>query len=174
MRLFKAEVVEAILYGCATSPMRTHSFGTLRTAHGKLLLHVIGFRRKDRTRYKPLSYGVALVKTDSECIKTTTRKRQLGFAEALARRDKSRLSMRNMLRRLVVQGTKQGGRPATPRGGCPQKNLEAFGAIQRRGRSHSELLSRMDGIGGPLQRTWACGTGGSKKGAEALGNDNAW
>ena len=54
IRLFKAEVVEAMLYGCATWTMRSQDFDSLRTAHHKLLLRVIGFRRKDRTGYKPL------------------------------------------------------------------------------------------------------------------------
>ena len=56
IRLFKAEVMEAILYGCATWTMRSQDFSSLRTAHHKLLLRIIGFRRKDRTGYKPLSH----------------------------------------------------------------------------------------------------------------------
>ena len=55
IRLFKAGVVvEAILYGCATWTIRTRDFGSLCTAHHKLLLRVIGFRRKGCTGYKPL------------------------------------------------------------------------------------------------------------------------
>ena len=56
IRLFKAEVMEAMLYGCATWTMRSQDFSSLRTAHHKLLLRIIGFRRKDRIGYKPLSY----------------------------------------------------------------------------------------------------------------------
>ena len=47
IRLFKAEVMEAMLYGCATWTMRSQDFSSLRTAHHKLLLRIIGFRRKD-------------------------------------------------------------------------------------------------------------------------------
>ena len=54
--LFKAEVMEAMLYGCATWTMRSQDCSSLRTAHHKLLLRIIGFRRKDRIGYKPLSY----------------------------------------------------------------------------------------------------------------------
>ena len=36
--------------------MRSQDFSSLRTAHHKLLLRIIGFRRKDRIGYKPLSY----------------------------------------------------------------------------------------------------------------------
>ena len=37
-----------------------------------------------------------------------------------------------MFGRLVVQGPKQGGRPATSWGDCLQKNLEAFGVVPRK------------------------------------------
>ena len=49
IRLFKAEVMEAMLYGYATWTMRSQDFRILHTAHHKLLLRIIGFRRKDRT-----------------------------------------------------------------------------------------------------------------------------
>ena len=91
IRLFKAEVMEAMLYGCATWTMRSQDFSSLRTAHHKLLLRIIGFRRKDRIGYKPLSYREVLERTGSERIETTIRKRQLGFAGALVRQGDSRL-----------------------------------------------------------------------------------
>ena len=134
IRLFKAEVIEAVLYGCATWTMRSQDFSSLCTAHHKLLLRVIGFRRKDRTGYKPLSYREVLERTGSERIETTIRKRQLRFAGALVRQGDSRLSKRAMFGRLAVQGPKRGGRPATSWVDCFQKNLEAFGAIPRKGK----------------------------------------
>ena len=69
-----------MLYGCATWTMRSRDFRSLRTAHHKLLLRMIGFRRKDRTGFKPLSYGEVLERTGSERIQTTIRKRQSGKA----------------------------------------------------------------------------------------------
>ena len=60
--------------------MRSQDFSSLRTAHHKLLLRIIGFRRKDRIGYKPLSYREVLERTGSERIETTIWKRQLGFA----------------------------------------------------------------------------------------------
>ena len=116
IRLFKAEVMEAMLYGCATWIMRSQDFSSLRTAHHKLLLRIIGFRRKDRTGCKPLSYGEVLERTGSERNETTIRKRQLGFAGAFVRQGGSRLSKlskRVMFGRLAGQGPKRGGRPAT-------------------------------------------------------------
>ena len=108
IRLFNAEVMEAMLYGCATWTMRSQDFSSLRTAHHKLvLLRIIGFRRKDRTGYKPLSYREVLERTGSERIETTIRKRQLGFAGALVWQSDSRLSKRVMFGRLEVQGPKR-------------------------------------------------------------------
>ena len=49
IRLFKADVMEAMLYGCATWTMRSRDFSSLRTAHHKLILRIIGVRRKDST-----------------------------------------------------------------------------------------------------------------------------
>ena len=123
-----------MLYGCATWTMRSQDFSSLRTAHHKLLLRIIGFRRKDRIGYKPLSYREVLERTGSERIETTIRKRQLGFAGALVRQGDSRLSKRVMFGRLAVQGPKRGGRPATSWVDCLQKNLEAFGAVPRKGK----------------------------------------
>ena len=71
IRLFKAEVMEVMLYGCATWTMRSQDLSNLRTAHHKLLLRIIGFRRKDRTGYKLLSYREVLERTVSERIETT-------------------------------------------------------------------------------------------------------
>ena len=83
--LFKAEVMRAMLYGCAAWTMRSRYFSSQRCAYHKPLLRIIGFRRKDRTGHKPLSYREVREGTGSERIKTTIRKCQLGFAGALIR-----------------------------------------------------------------------------------------
>ena len=111
-----------------------YMLSSLRTAYHKLLLRIIGFRRKDRTEYKPLSHEAILERTGSERIETTIRKRQLGFAGALVPQDDSRLSKRVMFGRLAVHGPERGGRPATSWVDCLQKNLEAFGAVPRKGK----------------------------------------
>ena len=107
IRLFKAEVMKAMMYGCAMWTMRSKDFSSLRNAHHKLLLRIIDFRRKDRTGYKPLSYGEVLERTGSGRIETTIRKRQLGFAGALVRQSDSRPLKRVMFGRLAVQGPKR-------------------------------------------------------------------
>ena len=176
IRLFKAEVMEAMLYGCATWTMRSQDFSSLRTAHHKLLLRIIGFRRKDRIGYKPLSYREVLERTGSERIETTIRKRQLGFAGALVRQGDSRLSKRVMFGRLAVQGPKRGGRPATSWVDCLQKNLEAFGAVPRKGKGRKWVVFGVVVKNGRDWMTAAKNMGkwhrGVERGAEAL--DSAW
>ena len=130
-----ASVMDVIVVICQvfglTVTIRTQDSGILHTAYCKLLLRVIGFRCKDRSGYKHLSYGEALERAGSQCIEMTIRKRQVGFAGALVLQGESRLSNRIMYRWLAVQGSKRGGRPATSWGDCPPKHLEAFGAIPR-------------------------------------------
>ena len=176
IRLFKAEVMEAMLYGCATWTMRSQDFSSLRTAHHKLLLSIIGFRRKNRTEDKSLSYRKVLERTGSERIGTTIRKRQLGFAGALVRQGDSRLSKQVMFGRLVVQRPKRGGRPATSWVDCLQKNLKAFGAVLHKGKGRKWVAF---GVVAKYGRDWmtaAKNVGkwhrGVERGVEAL--DSAW
>ena len=137
IKLFKAKVMEAMLYGCVTWTMRSQDFSSPRTAHHKLLLRIIGFRRKDRTGYKPLSYGEALERTGSERIDATIRKRQLGFAGALIRQVELRLSKRVRFERLAMEGPKREGRPATSWVDCLQNKIESFGAVPRKGKGRN-------------------------------------
>ena len=176
IRLFKAEVMEAMLYGCATWTMRSQDFSSPRTAHHKLLFRIIGFRRKDRTGFKPLSYREVHERTGSERIETTTRKRQLGFAGALVRQGNSRLSKRVMFGRLAVHGPKRGGRSATSWVDCLQKNLEAFGAVPRKGKGREWVAFGVVVKDGRDWMTAAKNVGrwhrGVERGAEAL--ESAW
>ena len=87
-----------------------------------------------RTGYKSLSHREVLERTGSEHIETTIRKRQLGFAGAFVRQGDSRLLERVMFGRLAVQGSKREGRPAMSWVDCPQKKIEAFGAVPRKGK----------------------------------------
>ena len=63
VRMLKAEVMGTMLYGCVTwSPTVTH-LAILRTAHHRLLLRCIGWKRKRRHGYRTLSYADAPAKT---------------------------------------------------------------------------------------------------------------
>ena len=150
-RLFKAEVMEAMLYGCATWTMRSQDFSSLRTAHHKLLLRIIGFRRKDRIGYKPLSYREVLERTGSERIETTIRKRQLGFAGALVRQGDSRLSSESCLGGWRCKDPSEEVDRRRRGWTASRKILRPSARSRARAKdgsgSHSELLSRMDGIG---------------------------
>ena len=53
--------------------MRSEDFSGMRTIYHKLLFCVIGFRRKERTGYKLLSYGETLEGTDSQRTETIFR-----------------------------------------------------------------------------------------------------
>ena len=131
IRPFQAEVMGAMLYGCATWTVRSQDFSSLRTAHHKLLLRIIVFRRKDRIGFKPLSYREVLERTGSERIETTIRKRQHGFAGALVRQGDSRLS-RTQAKRSI--GDVVGGLPPEKsrglRGGPAQRQRTKVGRIR--------------------------------------------
>ena len=152
IRLFKVEEADAMLYGCATWTTRSQNFSSLRTAHHKLPLRVIGFWRKGRTGYKSLPYGEVLEKTDSKRIKTSIRKHQFGSAGALTLQGDSRLSKRVIFGRLAAQGPKRGGWPAMAWMNCLRKTSRPSGRshakAKDRSESHLELLSRMDRIVG--------------------------
>ena len=156
--------------------MCSQDFGSLSTAHHKLLLRIIGFRRENRIVYKPLSYREVLERTGSKRIKPTIRKRQLGFAGALVRQGDSKLSKRVMFGRLAVQGPKRGGQPATSWVDCPQKNLEAFGAVPRKGKGREWVAFGAIVKDGRDWMTAAKDMGkwhrGVERGAKAL--DSAW
>ena len=65
-------------------------YDTLRRAHHSFLTRCIGWRKRTRTDH-PISYLETVVKTGSESIEATLRKRQILFAGAVARMDDTRL-----------------------------------------------------------------------------------
>ena len=83
---------------------------TLRTAHQKALLRVIGFQRRLRIDHTILSYPKALKMTRWDFIETTIRKRLFFFAVGVARQSMVRLPSR------VMFGTIAGGENPTPGG----------------------------------------------------------
>ena len=149
--LFKAEVMEAMLCGRATWTMHSQNFSSLRTAHHKLLLCIVGFRRKDRTGYKhPYRMG----RFSRRPIPNAS-KRQFGSANLdspvpLSGKATQGYQSRSCLggwrckgpseevdrRRLGWTASRKKSRPS---GRSCVKAKDGSG-------SHSELLSRMDGI----------------------------
>ncbi|CAM9978170.1 unnamed protein product, partial [Sphacelaria rigidula] len=101
--------------------------------HHKLLLRVVGFRRKDRNGYKILSYRAVVEMTNCERIETTIRERQLCFAGTLVRQKDTRLPKRVMNGRLSTRGPKEIGRPSKQWEDTLKENLCALGVVPHRG-----------------------------------------
>ena len=66
-------------------------FPILRTAHHRLLLRCIGWKRKRRDGHHMLSYADALAKTGCQNIETTVRKHRILFAGFVARMGNERV-----------------------------------------------------------------------------------
>ena len=128
-RLLKAEVMEALLYGCMTwAPCNAH-YRKLRTTHHKLLLRVIGYHRVHGT-YRKMSYARALKETGSQSVEATTRQRRLLFAGALAIQGDKRLPKRLMFAEILEGGgDTDPGQPAQHWQKSLRDDFKAFGAL---------------------------------------------
>ena len=83
-RMVKSEVVEALLYGCATwTPLKGH-YAKLCTTHHRMLLRILGAFCKTPNK-RILSYKDAFQRTEFESTETTVRTRKLLWAGALLR-----------------------------------------------------------------------------------------
>ena len=71
----RAEVLETILYGCATWSPRACHHDTLRRAHHRFLTCCIGWRNNNYAD-RPVSYLDTPIKTGSERIEVTIRRRR--------------------------------------------------------------------------------------------------
>ncbi|CAM9763515.1 unnamed protein product, partial [Sphacelaria rigidula] len=111
VRLFEAGAVKALLYERATWMSRYEDFDSLRAAHHKLFLRVVGFRGEYRNDSETLSYRAVLEMTNFERIEKTIPQRQLWFAGALVRQEETRLPNRVMNGGLTTQRPKEAGRP---------------------------------------------------------------
>ena len=74
VRMLKAVVLETLLYGCVTWSPRKADHDRLRKVHHQMLLRCLG-RRKRKLEDRILSYANALLRTDSESVNTTVRRR---------------------------------------------------------------------------------------------------
>ena len=90
IRMLRADILETMLYGCVTwSPHACH-YDTLRRAHHRFLTRCIGWRKHNRADH-PISYLDTLLKTGSESIGATLRRRRILFAGFVARMEDTRL-----------------------------------------------------------------------------------
>ena len=90
LRMLRAEVLETMLYGCVMWSPRACNYDTLRRVHHKFLTCCIGWRRHNCADH-PIFYLDTLVKTGSESIEATLRRRRILFAGFVAHMEDTRL-----------------------------------------------------------------------------------
>ena len=88
--MLRAEVLETMLYGCVMCSPHAYHYDTLRRAYHSFLTRCIGWRKKGRADHS-ISYLDTLMKTGSESIKATLRRRRILFVGFVARMDDTRL-----------------------------------------------------------------------------------
>ena len=88
--MLSAEILETMLYDCVTWSPRACHYDTLRRAHHRLLTRCTGWRKHNRADH-PISYLDTLLKTGSESIEATLRRRRISFAGFVARMEDTRL-----------------------------------------------------------------------------------
>ena len=123
--MLKAEVLETLLYGCVRWSPRACHFDTLRRAHHRFLTRCIGWRNYNRADH-PVSYPDTLIKTGSETIEPTLRRRRILFAGFLAHMEDTRLPKCVMFGELVG-GAGCGGGQDKRWMRCVLDDLRAFG-----------------------------------------------
>ena len=84
IQMLRPEVLETMLYGCVTWSPRACHYDTLRRAHHRFLTRCIGQRKHNRVDH-PISDLDTLLKTGSESIEATLRRRRILFARFVAR-----------------------------------------------------------------------------------------
>ena len=108
--LLRAEVLEAMLYGYVTWSPRACHYDTLRRAHRRFLTRCVGWRKHNRADHR-ISYMDTLLKTESESIVATLRRRRILFAGFLAHMEDTRLPkcvmFGEMVRARAVSGVRK-------------------------------------------------------------------
>ena len=125
-RMVRSEVVEALLYGCATwTPLKGH-YTKIRTTHHRMLLRILGAWCKSPNKRIP-SYKDALRRTKCENIETTVRTRRLLCAGALLHMGDHSLPKRAMSREIENAGKRGPGGKENEWTDCVKDDLRLFG-----------------------------------------------
>ena len=125
IRMLRTEVLETMLYVCVTCSPHVCHYDTLRRAHHGFLTRCIGWRKHDRADH-PISYLDTLVKTGSENIEATLRRRRILFAGFVVRMEDTRLPKCVMFGEMVGGAGCVGGQEKEWMG-CFLDDLRAFG-----------------------------------------------
>ena len=123
--MLRAEVLGTMLYDCVAWSSRACHYDTLRRAQHRFLTRCIGWRKHNRSDH-PISYLDTLVKTGSENIEATLRRRRILFAGFVARMEDTRLPKCVMFGEMVGGAGCVGGQEKEWMG-CLLDNLRAFG-----------------------------------------------
>ena len=107
-------------------------YDTLRRAHHRFLLRCIGWRKHNSADH-PISYPDTLIKTGSESIEATLRRRRILLAGIVARMENTRLLKCVMFRELVGGAGCVGGQEKEWMG-CFLDDLRAFASTSTSGR----------------------------------------
>ena len=100
IRMLRGDVLETMLYGCVTWSPRACHFYTLRRAHHRFLTPCIIWQKHNRADHT-ISYLNTIIKTGSESIEATLRRRRILFAGFVARMEETRLPKCVMFGELV-------------------------------------------------------------------------
>ena len=125
IRMLRTEVLKTMLYDCVAWNPRACHYDTLRQAHHRFLTRCIGWRKHNRADH-PIFYLNTLIKTASESIEATSRRRRVLFAGFVARMEDTRLSKCVMFGELVGGAGCVGGQEKEWMG-CFLDDLRAFG-----------------------------------------------
>ena len=160
IRMLRAEVLETMLYGCVTWSPRACHYDTLRRVHHRFLTRCIDWRKHNRAD-QPIYYMDTLLKTGSESIEATLRRRPILFAGFVARMEDTRVPKCVMFVEMVGGAGCMGGQEKEWMG-CFLDDLRAFGINADQGRlqprtrrNGAERQSKRRNISwrnGPLQR----------------------
>ena len=89
--MLRDEVLETMVYACVTWSPRVCHYDTLRRPHHRFSTRCIDWQKHNRADH-PNSYLDTLIKTGSESIEATLRRRRILFAGFVARVKDTRLS----------------------------------------------------------------------------------
>ena len=90
LRMLRAGVLETMLYSCVTWSPRPCHYDTLRRAYHSFLTRCMAWRKHNRANH-PISYLDTVIKTGSESIEATLRRRRILFTGFVARMEDTRL-----------------------------------------------------------------------------------
>ena len=107
-QMVRSEVVEALLYKCATWTRLKGHYTKLRTTHHRMLLRILGAWCKSPNK-RILSYKGALQRSECQSIETTVRTTRLLWAGAILRMGNDRLPKRVMPGELENTGKREPG-----------------------------------------------------------------